>query len=181
MPDLFGGLFLLTRGLLLDMVNQINKEYLRSFVFGCQDALVSTTGVVVGISAAVLDKRLILLTAVITIMVEALSMAAGQYLSEKTIHDIPNSHHKDNLILGSAIMFVAYAIGGIIPVLPVLLFSGQAASVLSVLFAFLGLYVLGYMKAKLFFGNPTKSSVEMLLIGGLAVLMGLVVGKYLKY
>lgn len=163
------------------MVKQVDKEYLRSFVFGCQDALVSTTGVVVGVSAAVSDKRLILLTAVITIMVEAFSMAAGQYLSEKTIHDIPNSHHKDNLVLGSAIMFGAYVVGGVIPVLPVLLFSGSIASVLSVLFAFLGLFVLGYMKAKLFFGNPIRSSIEMLLIGGLAVLMGLMVGKYLKY
>jgi VIT1/CCC1 family predicted Fe2+/Mn2+ transporter len=163
------------------MVKKIDSEYLRSFVFGCQDALVSTTGVVVGVNAAVSDKRFVLLTAIITIMVEALSMSAGQYLSEKTIHDMPNNHHKDNLFLGGFIMFVAYILGGLIPVLPVLFFSGPIVSLLSVLGSFFGLFVLGYMKAKLFFGNPLRSSFEMLIIGGLAVLMGLWVGRYLKY
>lgn len=163
------------------MTRHVDKEYLRSFVFGCQDALVSTTGVVVGVSTAISDKKIIVLTAVITIVVEAFSMASGQYLSEKTIHDIPNSRHKDNLIFGSVIMFSAYIIGGLVPILPVLLFSVSVASVLSILSSFLGLFVLGYIKAKLFFGNPTRSSIEMLLIGGLAVLMGVLVGKYLKY
>lgn len=163
------------------VATQANKEYLRSFVFGCQDALVSTTGVVVGVSAAALDKRLVILTALITIAVEALSMTAGQYLSEKTIHDIPKCNHRDSLIIGGAIMFGSYVLGGLIPILPVLFFSGQVASVLSVVFAFLGLFVLGYMKARLFAGNVIRSSVEMSVIGGLAVLMGLLVGKHLRY
>ena len=75
------------------MILKINPDYLRSIVFGFQDALVSTTGIVVGISAGIDNKQFIILSALVTISVEALSMGAGQYLSEKTVHELPQNHH----------------------------------------------------------------------------------------
>ena len=60
---------------------KINQDYIRSLVFGFQDALVSTTGIVVGISVGVHNKQFIILSALVAISVEALSMGAGQYLS----------------------------------------------------------------------------------------------------
>lgn len=67
-------------------MSQVHEDYLRSALFGLQDGLVSTTGVVVGISTGIDDKSVILLAAFVAVTVEASSMAAGQYSSEKAVH-----------------------------------------------------------------------------------------------
>jgi VIT1/CCC1 family predicted Fe2+/Mn2+ transporter len=159
---------------------KINQDYFRSIIFGLQDALVSTTGVVVGISVGVHNKQLIILSALVAISVEALSMGAGQYLSEKSVHQLPKSDHKDSLITGALLMFISYLIGGSVPILPILFSPPPLSSILSVIFAFIGLFVLGFLKAKLFSGKVWRSAIEMLTIGGLATLIGLVVGLLLK-
>jgi len=162
------------------MIFRIKQDYLRSLVFGFQDALVSTTGVVVGISAAIHDPKIILLSALVTVSVEALSMAAGQYLSEKAVHELPNSHHQDNLIFGSIFMFFAYIIGGFIPIIPTFFTVYPFTSIFSIIFAFVGLFILGFLRAKLFSGKVWRSALEMLLVGGLATLIGLSVGLLFK-
>ena len=159
---------------------KINPDYFRSTVFGFQDALVSTTGIVVGISAGVSDKKFIILSALVAISVEALSMGAGQYLSEKSVHDLPNNHHRDDLLVGSLIMFFSYLIGGFIPILPIFFAIPPISSILSVSFAFIGLFLLGFFKAKLFSGKIWRSALEMLTIGGLTTLIGLLVGLVFK-
>jgi len=159
---------------------KINQDYIRSLVFGFQDALVSTTGIVVGISVGVSNKQFIILSALVTISVEALSMGAGQYLSEKSVHDLPTSHHRHNLLIGSLMMFLSYLIGGFVPILPIFFTLPPVSSILSVIFAFTGLFALGFFKAKLFSGQVWRSAIEMLLIGGLTTLIGLFVGFTLK-
>lgn len=162
------------------MAIKINPDYLRSTVFGFQDALVSTTGIVVGISAGVDNKQFILLSALVTISVEALSMGAGQYLSEKTVHELPQNRHRDNLLTGGLIMFISYLLGGIIPIIPIIFSIPPLSSILSIIFAFIGLFSLGFVKAKLFQGKTWRSALEMLIIGGLATLIGLLVGLIFK-
>lgn len=159
---------------------KINQDYLRSIVFGLQDGLVSTTGVVVGVSVAVADKRFILLSAFITIAVEALSMASGQYLSEKSVHDLPNSRHRDNLFLGSLFMFFSYIVGGVVPIIPILLGFVSFTPYLSIYYAFVGLFILGFAKARIFGGQILRSSLEMLLVGGLSVIIGITIGSLFK-
>lgn len=159
---------------------KINQDYLRSLVFGFQDALVSTTGVVVGISVGTHDKQFIILSALVAISVEALSMGAGQYLSEKSVHELPTSHHHDSLVIGSLVMFLSYLLGGFIPILPIFFTFPPLSSFLSVIFAFTGLFLLGFFKAKLFSTHVWRSALEMLTIGGLTTFIGLLVGFFLK-
>jgi VIT1/CCC1 family predicted Fe2+/Mn2+ transporter len=156
---------------------KINQDYLRSFVFGCQDALVSTTGVVVGVSAAVTNRQYILASAIITLAVEALSMAAGQYLSEKSVHELPNNRHHDSLLLGVLVMFFSYLLGGFIPIYPILFAPASLLGVLSLSYALAGLFLLGYLKGKYFTGHTFRNSIEMLLIGGCTAIVALFIGK----
>lgn len=162
------------------MIFKINQDYLRSIVFGFQDALVSTTGIVIGISIGTHDKQFIILSALVAISVEALSMGAGQYLSEKSVHELPDSHHRDNLLFGGLIMFLSYLIGGFIPILPILFTQPPLSPILSVISAFVGLFLLGLFKAKLFSNHIWRSALEMLAIGGLTTLIGLAVGLIFK-
>lgn len=162
-------------------LKNIHEDYLRSLMFGLQDGVVSTTGVVVGISTGVSDKSIIVLAAFVAVMVEATSMAAGQYSSEKAVHQMDKSgKHTDNLILGAAIMFFAYLLGGMFSIVPTVLFDQPEARYLAIISAFIGLFTIGYFKGKLVDHHAMRSAVELLLIGGVATLVGVVIGHYLK-
>lgn len=159
----------------------LHEDYLRSVMFGLQDGLVSTTGVVVGISAGAPDRAIIILASFVAISVEASSMAAGQYSSEKAVHQMDKSgRHRDSLIKGASLMFFSYLGAGLIPISPFLIFPPDTARVISISVALTGLFVIGYFKGKIAEIRALRSAVEMLIIGGLATAIGLVVGNFLK-
>ncbi len=57
---------------------------LREVVFGLEDSLVSTLGTVSGVAVGSGDPYIVVLTGVVLVFVEAISMAAGSYLSSKS-------------------------------------------------------------------------------------------------
>lgn len=156
-------------------VKKIQQDYVRSMLFGFEDSLVSTTGVIAGVSAGSQDSQVILLAAGVTIIVEALSMGAGQFLSERAVHQM-DRQHSDNLLLGAGLMFGSYFLAGFIPLLPVMLFDFPTSIYVSVSSAFIGLFVLGYIKGKVVQTAPLRSGLEILLIGGAATVLGLLAG-----
>lgn len=150
-------------------------------MFGLQDGLVSTTGVVVGISAGISDKEVIVLAAFVAVLVEATSMAAGQYSSEKAVHQLDRGgRHTDSLLAGAAIMFVAYIVGGLPSIIPTVLLNRPEAQIVAVFSAFVGLFAVGLVKGKLVGQPPLRSGVELFVIGAIATSIGLAVGLYLK-
>lgn len=159
----------------------LNEDYFRSVMFGLQDGLVSTTGVVVGISAGVSDSAIIILASFVAISVEASSMAAGEYSSEKAVHQMDKRHrHRDDLIIGALLMFASYFLAGLVPILPFIIFPIGIARVVSIVAALLSLFAVGYFKGKIVKDEALRSAVEMFVIGGLATAIGLLVGTFLK-
>jgi vacuolar iron transporter family protein len=57
---------------------------IRDLVFGLEDSLVSTLGVVIGMAAGTADRELVILSGLVLVAVEAVSMAAGSFLSSKS-------------------------------------------------------------------------------------------------
>jgi VIT1/CCC1 family predicted Fe2+/Mn2+ transporter len=165
----------------MNWLKKIHEDYLRSGLFGLQDGLVSTTGVVVGISAGVSDKTIIILAAFVAVSVEASSMAAGQYTSEKAVHQLDKTgKHTDNLFIGAGIMFFAYFLAGLVPIIPTVIFNQPEARVISVVAAFIGLFTVGYIKGKIVEHHALRSAIELFVIGGVATIIGLIVGIVLK-
>lgn len=163
------------------MSNHLHQDYVRSSLFGFQDALVSTSGVIVGIATGTSDRRIIILAALVAVSVEAISMAAGQYLSERAVHHMGEKEaHTDNELIGALIMFVSYIIGGAIPVIPIFFLPAPLIGIASIIFTFFGLFVLGYVTGRIVKRNTLRSAFEMLLIGGLAAMIGATVGYFLK-
>lgn len=159
------------------MSHHIHEDYLRSALFGIQDGLVSTTGVVVGISTGVEDKAIIILASLVAVTVEASSMAAGQYSSEKAVHQMDKTgKHTDSLIVGATVMFFGYLLGGIVPIIPTVLFNQPQARIIAIIAAFIGLFTLGYFKGHIVEHKPLRSAVELLIIGSVATTLGLLVG-----
>jgi vacuolar iron transporter family protein len=160
---------------------KIHEDYVRSLMFGLQDGLVSTTGVVVGISSGVSDKSIIILASLVAVTVEATSMAAGQYSSEKAVHQMDKTgKHTDSLVIGALIMFFSYLLGGLVPIIPTILFTQPLAKELAIILAFIGLFLVGYVKGHYVKIAPLRSAIELFVIGAFAAAVGLVVGNILK-
>jgi len=146
-------------------------------MFGFNDALVSTTGVIVGVSTGTNNKEVVILAGVVTILVEALSMGAGQYSSSKSAHQLDKIDAFKVPLISGVIMFGSYFLAGLIPLLPILIFPMEYSRNVAIVAALIGLFVLGYFKGRIVKVSPLKSALEILIIGGLATSVGIIVGN----
>ncbi len=159
----------------------MKAAYLRNFVFGVEDSLVSTVGLVSGIAIAGVPKETIFVTGVILILVEAVSMSAGSFLSESSVEDYETKGKggSETTMLGAIIMLFSYAISGLVPLLPYLFFSVHEAFRISILSSLLALMVLGVVSAQLAHVKVLRSALRMVLVGGAAIAIGVIAGHYL--
>jgi predicted membrane protein (TIGR00267 family) len=158
-----------------------NSSYLRNFVFGVEDSLVSTVGLLSGIAIAGIEKKELFITAIILISVEAISMSAGSFLSESSEDDYLNGGKKTSrTYLSSIIMFLSYFISGFVPLAPYILFPIKNGLPLSVAFSLIGLGVLGFISAKISKTNILRSIMRMVFVGGLATITGVIIGILVK-
>ncbi|MFC1722374.1 VIT1/CCC1 transporter family protein [Patescibacteria group bacterium] len=156
-------------------MKKLTSDYYRNLIFGVEDSLVSTLGVLFGItSVAGFSKRQIFLTGIITVVVEASSMGAGSFLSESTANELEGSKIK-NPILDGIIMFFAYFFAGFIPLTPYIILPVAQARYVSVAITIVALYLLGFIPAK-----NHKSGIKMALVAGFAVLVGFMVAYFFR-
>lgn len=145
------------------------KDNLRTVIFGIEDSLVSTTGVVVGLIAAGAPESTILAAGLITVVVEATSMGAGEFISND---DNPK---KDKVAVQKGIlMLVSYLVAGIWILIPLLF--GIKSNYVIVSFTFLNLFALGYWRGQLLQKSRIKYGLRTLLVGGVACSFGIAIG-----
>lgn len=75
-------------------IRQKLVDSIREVVFGMEDALVSTLGALTGIAIGSQDGYIVILSGIVLIFVEALSMSAGSYLSSKSAHQLFESRRR---------------------------------------------------------------------------------------
>lgn len=149
----------------------LKPDYFRNLIFGAEDSLVSTVGVMFGVASASYDKSNILLTGLIVIAVESLSMGAGSFLSESSTNEFEKEEHQNPIISG-LIMFSSYFFTGFIPLAPYMFFEVNTAKYASVLVTLLALFLLGFLPKK-----SLKGGMRMTLIAGAAVLLGFLIAN----
>lgn len=72
------------------------ESNIREIVFGLEDSLVSTLGAVTGIAAGTGNTFVVILSGVVLIFVEALSMSAGSYLSSKSAREVLDKRQRQD-------------------------------------------------------------------------------------
>lgn len=96
--------------------------FVRNLVYGLEDSVISTTGVVVGVTFAGLPYQHVIITGIVLVLVEAMSMAFGAFMSEESFLITANeSYTTTRVLLYAATMFVSYAIAGAYILTPYLL------------------------------------------------------------
>lgn len=154
-----------------------DQEYLRSILFGIEDSLISTTGLIAGISIGSDNNKFVLLAVIVAISIEAVANGAGEYLSDDTVKDLDKlKRNRDNPLLSGFLMFVSYILAGMIPLLPTLFLSFPTSLVFSIIFAFIAFFLLGFFKGKLLHLSPIKGGLKILTVGGFATILGLLIG-----
>lgn len=150
---------------------RINPEYFRNIIFGAEDSFVSTVGVLFGLATAIEDKSTVILTGLIVIAVESLSMGVGSYLSEEEIHEAGVKEHTDIPWVGGILMFIAYFLAGFVPLSPYYFYMPMEARFISVAVTLVALFFLGAIPTK-----SLKAGVRMLVVAGLAIFVGFLIG-----
>jgi VIT1/CCC1 family predicted Fe2+/Mn2+ transporter len=103
--------------LLVEMIDEERIKYIGSMVLGLNDALVELTGALAGFTLALQNTRLIGLAGLITGIAASLSMAASEYLSQKS-----EKESKDPL-QASFYTGIAYVMAVILLVMPYFLLT----------------------------------------------------------
>ncbi len=153
--------------------------FIRNFVFGVEDGLVSTVGFLSGIAVAAVPKSTILLTGIILVFVEAVSMAAGTFLAEDFTDDylLQKEVALSFPLRASLTMFISYFLAGLVPIIPYIIAPLESAFIWSIILTILALVVFGVITSKLSKVNVAKNSIRMLIIAGLAIVVGVGIGK----
>ena len=162
----------------------------REIIFGLEDGIVSTLGVLVGIATGTNNKSLVILSGLVVIFVESLSMAAGTYLSNKSQQEIHLAEdkkfplkslfhrHKPGLpVKESAFMGVTYILGGLVALTSFLILPVGIGVISAVLTSFVFLFTIGFVKGNLAQISSVKSGLEMVLVSASASFIGYIVGK----
>lgn len=158
------------------------KSFLRNFVFGAEDSLVSTVGLLSGLSFAGLGSRTVIVSGIILILVEAISMAAGTYLAEDSTNDLTDVNgEKENQLTDSLVMFFSYLIIGLVPLLPYMAMPNtNQAFVWSVFLSLIALFFVGVIKGVYVHKHPIKSGLKMMSIGAVVIAIAISVGSLVK-
>lgn len=145
------------------------RENLRTIIFGIEDSLVSTTGVIVGLIAAGTPESIIVAAGLITIVVEATSMGAGEFISND------DNPEKDKAALKKGLLMLSsYLAAGLWVMTP--LFIGIRDNITIISFTFISLFALGYWRGHILKGSKLKYALRTLIVGGVACSFGIVVG-----
>ncbi len=155
------------------------NTYLKNFLFGVEDSLVSTVGLLAGVAAANATNATIITTGLVLIVVEGFSMGIGSFLTEETAEEMAGEATQDGLaIKGGLTMLISYIFAGFIPLSPYLFFETATAMPLSIVASLCGLFALGFGTATYFNRpNPLYRALKTMLLGGLAVGIGVMIGK----
>ena len=152
---------------------------MRNIIFGIEDSLAATVGLLSGIAAEHVPYQTILLTGFVYIFVEAFSMGIGSFLSEESAQEYEEKRTVTSMraASGGVVMFISCVVAGFIPILPYLVLPFEYAMPGSIVLSLLVLALLGYAQARLSKKPIWPRVLRIVLLGGTAILVGIVVGK----
>lgn len=156
---------------------------IREIVFGLEDSLVSTLGAITGIAVGSKSAYIVILSGLVLIAAESVSMAAGSYLSSKSateteevIHKDHHIEHETNPLRGGIIMGVFYVFGGFVPLFPYFFLDIQTALVPSIVVTAIALFLVGMWASTFTKRSAVKSGFEMVTVSLTAALVGYLIG-----
>ena len=149
---------------------QVARHYIRELIYGANDGIITTFAVVAGVAGGGLPLRVVLIIGAANLLADGLSMAVGNYLSIQShesvleAQDLPEEEAFP--IRHAAATFFAFAVAGIVPLVPYMIprLAGDRF-VWSLVLTLLAMFVIGSSRALIANVRWWKAGFEMLGLG----------------
>ncbi len=161
---------------LIHMIDEEKLKYLGSMVLAVNNALEELTGVVVVLSFALRDARMIGFTAVITGIAATISMAASEYLSQKTEGNSSGSPAKAAVYTGIVYLITVALIVGPFFIFKSYLSALAAAITAVIIIIFIFSFFMSVVKGMKF----QKSFLEIIFITSIVVAISYGIGTAIR-
>jgi VIT1/CCC1 family predicted Fe2+/Mn2+ transporter len=160
------------------------RKYLAEFVYGATDGAITTFAIISGVMGAGLEPIIILILGVSNVLADGFSMASSNYLSSKSDKDMGNGGDKSS-IKTAVVTFGSFVLVGLVPLTPFIVKSiwknlELNEFILSIIFTMVAFIIIGVIRGTVTGNSRTKSSVETVIIGGIAASIAYFVGHLLK-
>lgn len=166
------------------------RKYLAEFVYGGLDGAITTFAIVAGAMGAGLGATIILVLGFANLFADGFSMAASNYLSTKSERELAGKHkHKHHHLKDpkktALATFVFFLIIGFIPLLsfvaaPGIPFVEENKFLLAFVLTGVALLIVGAFKGQVIGKGSLRSSLETLVVGGIAAGIAFAVGFLLR-
>ena len=165
---------------------RVERKYLPEFVYGGIDGSVTTFAVVSGVIGAALSSPVVLILGFANLFADGFSMAISNYLSTKSRNDMIKGI-KRNEIRTAFATFFSFLLVGFIPLLSFVLAAITKNPMLienqflySGILTGIAFIVVGWFKGEITGKNKIRSSLETLVIGGVASLLAFLAGRLIS-
>lgn len=165
------------------MFQKFSEKYLAEFVYGAIDGTVTTFAIISAVSGAALSPAVVLVLGFSNVLADGFSMAASNYLSEKSDTALNGAGDKETPLKTAGVTFASFVLVGSIPILPfALLYNNPSVnpftvSIAATIAAFL---IIGYVRGRVTKENKIVAALETLLIGAVAAAIAYGVGSWLE-
>jgi len=168
------------------MQKRTERKYLPEFVYGGMDGAIDSFAIVCGVMGASLGSMVIMILGFANLFADGFSMAVSNYFSVKSRNELVKEPENDP-IKTAITTFIAFLIAGFIP-----LFSFVLASIIknpqlianqfkySFVLTGVAIIVIGWLKGSVTGKSKIRSSLEILVIGGIAALIAFLIGYLIK-
>ncbi|MDP4012343.1 MAG: VIT1/CCC1 transporter family protein [Candidatus Nanoarchaeia archaeon] len=160
--------------------------WLKDFILGAQDGIVSNLALVLGVAVATWSDRIVIISGISAALGEAISMAAVAYTSTETAGAYYKSEKKTAVpkeytspMFSAWMVGLSNILGSAMALLPFFFLPIEMAIFGAIILCGLTLFLTGVFKAKFTHGNWFRSGTELLTIGFVAAAAGYVIGRIL--
>ncbi len=164
---------------------RLQHKYLPEFVYGGMDGSVTTFAVVSGVIGASLSSSIVLIMGFANLFADGFSMAIADYISIKSKND--KCKQKTNEVKTALATFVSFLLMGLIPLVPFIVsmitknpFIIENQFTGSIILTGISLIIIGWQKGRITGKSKKRSSLQVLVIGGIAAALAFAVGYLLR-
>jgi VIT1/CCC1 family predicted Fe2+/Mn2+ transporter len=150
-------------------------------IFGMEVGILMNTLLLSAVVASGAKHETIITNGVLLIFAAAFAVIIKKILSDNSTKEYKSGEEVPLSVLmkDRKVILISYFIGVLIPLAPYIFSPNSVAFSASVLMSLLILFLIAFIQAKIAGMNPLKESIAMVLYGGVAVGMGVAVGKML--
>ena len=171
-------------------VKRVEHKYLPEFVYGGMDGAITTFAIVSGVMGASLSASIILILGFANLIADGFSMAVSSYLSTSSENDLRRKFRgmkRKNAMKTAFATFVSFFIIGFIPLFSfIVAFTTNIPHIennqfiYSIFLTALALGTVGWFKGEITERSRIKSSLQTIIIGGIAASLAFFTGYFIK-